>query len=147
MMRARHIESLGDIKVRTKFCLENFDRDNFRYRYLAIDGKIIMKYKAVPLPPCRRQGREKYSSYSFITLSLNSGEWWAVSVMRPARLTPGKGPRNTLDRRLVWTQRLEEKYFASAGVRTSVVQSVVRHYSDWANPTPNNEMYLRELNL
>jgi hypothetical protein len=29
---------------------------------------------------------------------------------------------------LVWTQRLEEKYFASAGNRTPVVQSVVRHY-------------------
>jgi hypothetical protein len=31
---------------------------------------------------------------------------------------------------LVWTQRLEEKYSASAGDRTPVVQSVVRHYTD-----------------
>jgi len=88
MMRARHIESLGDIKMRTKFCLENFDRDNFRYRYLAIDGKIIMKYKAVPLPPCSRQGREKYSSYSFITLSLNSGERHAPRALNPRERTP-----------------------------------------------------------
>jgi hypothetical protein len=29
---------------------------------------------------------------------------------------------------LVWTQRLDEKSFASAGDLTSVVQSVVRHY-------------------
>jgi hypothetical protein len=27
----------------------------------------------------------------------------------------------------VWTQRIEKKYFASAGDRTAVVQSVVRH--------------------
>jgi hypothetical protein len=36
----------------------------------------------------------------------------------------------------VWTQRLEEKSSASAGDRTDrqVVQSVVRHYTDWATP-------------
>jgi hypothetical protein len=31
---------------------------------------------------------------------------------------------------LIWTQRLEEKSFASAGNRTPVVQSAVRHYTD-----------------
>jgi hypothetical protein len=31
----------------------------------------------------------------------------------------------------VWTQRLEEKSSASVGDRTPVVQSVVRHYTDW----------------
>jgi hypothetical protein len=31
---------------------------------------------------------------------------------------------------LVWTQTLEEKSSASAGDRTPVVQSVVRHYTD-----------------
>jgi hypothetical protein len=31
---------------------------------------------------------------------------------------------------LVWTQRLEEKSFACVGDRTSVVQSVVIHYTD-----------------
>jgi hypothetical protein len=41
-----------------------------------------------------------------------------------------------LDRRLggsqelVWTQMLEEKFFTSAGDRTLVVESVVRHYTD-----------------
>jgi hypothetical protein len=34
----------------------------------------------------------------------------------------------------VWTQRLEEKFSASVGDRTPVVQSVVRHYTDWATP-------------
>jgi hypothetical protein len=37
---------------------------------------------------------------------------------------------------LVWTQTLEEKSFVSAGDRTPVIQSVVRHYTDWATPTP-----------
>jgi hypothetical protein len=31
----------------------------------------------------------------------------------------------------VWTQRLEEKSSASVGDRIPVVQSVVRHYTDW----------------
>jgi hypothetical protein len=31
---------------------------------------------------------------------------------------------------LVWTQRLEEKSFASAEDETLVVQSVVKHYTD-----------------
>jgi hypothetical protein len=33
---------------------------------------------------------------------------------------------------LVWTQRLEEKSFASGGDRTAVVKFVVRHYTDRA---------------
>jgi hypothetical protein len=40
----------------------------------------------------------------------------------------------------VWTQRLEEKSFAPAGDRNPdrpVVQPVVRHYTDWANPAPH----------
>jgi hypothetical protein len=40
-------------------------------------------------------------------------------------------------RQPVWTQRLEEKFFAPAGDRASVVKSVVRHYTDWANPAPH----------
>jgi hypothetical protein len=31
---------------------------------------------------------------------------------------------------LVWTERLQEKSFPSADNRTSIVQSVVRHYTD-----------------
>jgi hypothetical protein len=36
----------------------------------------------------------------------------------------------------VWTQRLEEQFFVSAGDRTPIapIQSVVRHYTDWATP-------------
>jgi hypothetical protein len=36
----------------------------------------------------------------------------------------------------VWTQRLEEKSFAPTGDQTPVVQSVVRHYTDWATLAP-----------
>jgi hypothetical protein len=35
-----------------------------------------------------------------------------------------------------WTQRLEEKSFAPAGDRTSIVQSVARHYTAWATLAP-----------
>jgi hypothetical protein len=54
----------------------------------------------------------------------------------PDALYPGKGPPLSTGQEagwaseLIWTQRLEEKYFASAGDRTPVVQSVVRHYTD-----------------
>jgi hypothetical protein len=36
----------------------------------------------------------------------------------------------------VWMQRLEEKSSASVKDRIPVVQSVVRHYTDWATPAP-----------
>jgi hypothetical protein len=42
----------------------------------------------------------------------------------------------------VWTQRLEEKSFAPAGDRTPIAQSVVRHYTAWANPAPKMLLYL-----
>jgi hypothetical protein len=52
------------------------------------------------------------------------------------RFTPWKGPpvptvqEAVWDPEPVWTERLQEKSFASAGARTPVVQSVVRHYTD-----------------
>jgi hypothetical protein len=54
----------------------------------------------------------------------------------PAALYPrGKDSRYPLDRtgwapEPVWTQRLEEKSSVSVGDRTSVVKSVVRHYTE-----------------
>jgi hypothetical protein len=41
----------------------------------------------------------------------------------------------------VWTQRLEEKSSASVGDRTPAVQSVVKHYTDWATPAHNAVVY------
>jgi hypothetical protein len=56
---------------------------------------------------------------------------------RPCRpLPPGKGPSVHFGEEagwapeLVWTERLEE--ISSAEDQTSVVQSVVKHYTDWA---------------
>jgi hypothetical protein len=52
----------------------------------------------------------------------------------------GKDPRYPLEKRLSGPQswsgyRLEENFFASAGDRTPVVQSVVTIYTGWATPT------------
>jgi hypothetical protein len=75
----------------------------------------------------------RYSS-SFLTSALDRGEW---SASRPGRaLPPGRGPPVPILQdsgwapEPVWTQKLEEKSFASVGDRTPVVQSVVRHYTD-----------------
>jgi hypothetical protein len=64
----------------------------------------------------------RYSSYSFSTWALDGGEW---SASRPGRaLAPGKGTPVPIVQEAgwapepVWTQRLEEKFFASAGNRT-----------------------------
>jgi hypothetical protein len=74
-----------------------------------------------------------------MTSALDGGEW---SVSRPGRALPqGKDPPYPLHRRLGGSQSrsghgLEEKSFASAGDRTPVVKSLVRHYTDWATPAP-----------
>jgi hypothetical protein len=53
--------------------------------------------KAVPIPPCRRQGEWRHSSCSFLTSALDG-----VSGQRQAlpRFTLGKDSRCALDRRL-----------------------------------------------
>jgi hypothetical protein len=57
------------------------------------------------------KGKEKYTSYSFLTSTLDGGVW---SASRPGRaLLPGKGPLVPFGQEagwaseLVWTQRLE----------------------------------------
>jgi hypothetical protein len=76
-----------------------------------------------------------------LNLGTRWGEWLAS---RPGRaLPPGKGPPVPIVQEAgwapepVWTQRLEEKSSASVGDRIPVVQSVVRHYTDWATPAPS----------
>jgi hypothetical protein len=80
-----------------------------------------------------------YSSYSFSMSALDGVEWPASRHGRA--LAPGKGPPVPIVQEAVWapepvwTQRLQEKSFASARDRTSsalVVQPVARHYTDWA---------------
>jgi hypothetical protein len=61
---------------------------------------------------------------------------WVDSVTRRQRFTLVKRPPVPTGREagraseLVWTKRLEEKYFVSAGDRTPTVQYVVRHCTD-----------------
>jgi hypothetical protein len=67
-----------------------------------------------------------------------SGQHHASAALYP----PGKGPPVPIVQEAgrapepVWTQRLEEKSSATVWDRTPVVQSVVRHYTDWATPAP-----------
>jgi hypothetical protein len=70
-------------------------------------------------------GQRRYSSYSFLTSTLDGGEW---SASRPGcALPPGKGPPVPIGQEAgwapepVWTQRPEEKSSASVGDRTLVV--------------------------
>jgi hypothetical protein len=78
-----------------------------------------------------------YSSYSFSTSALDGSVW---SASHPGRALPfrGKYPLHSLGstQELVWTPRLQEKSFSSAGDRTPVVQAIVRHYTDYATPAP-----------
>jgi hypothetical protein len=74
-----------------------------------------------------------YISYSFLTSALDgvTGQRHAPVMLYPR----GKDLRYPLDRRLevpqlVWTQRLQEKSFASAGDQTPIVQSVVKYHTD-----------------
>jgi hypothetical protein len=74
--------------------------------------------------------KRSYSSYSLLTSALDGREW---SVSRPGRVLPRRmdspvpivqdAARASV---LVWTGRLEEKTFASAGDQTSIVQFVLR---------------------
>jgi hypothetical protein len=61
-----------------------------------------------------------------------SGQCKDLAVLYPS----GKDTMHQLDRRLGGPQTLEEKSFASTGDRNLVVQSVVRHYTDWVTPPP-----------
>jgi hypothetical protein len=78
--------------------------------------------------PWRRLGGEA-------TSALDGGEWSASR--QGCALPPGKGPPVPVGQEAgwvtvpVWKQRLKEKSSASVGDRTPVVQSVVRHYTDF----------------
>jgi hypothetical protein len=105
--------------------------------FVAQDGKG--KGKVVPLRSIEAHlGDRRYSSYSFLNSALEGGEW---SASRPGHaLPPGKEPPVPTVQEAgwapdpVWTQRLEEKSSASVGDRNPAVQSVVKHYTDWATP-------------
>jgi hypothetical protein len=67
----------------------------------------ILRYfnnKTVPLPPCRRQRGEEFTSWSFLTSALDGGKWSGSRLKRA--LTPGKDPRFQVDMRLGGPQSL-----------------------------------------
>jgi hypothetical protein len=96
------------------------------------------KSKAVPLPHAGAKGeRDVIPKYYWPRHEMG----WVISVTPQLRLTPGeRTPLNIVKEagwasKLLWTQGLEGEFFVSAGDRTSVVQSVVTHYTDWATLT------------
>jgi hypothetical protein len=76
---------------------------------------LVIEVKPSRYTPWRRLGGEEYSSYSFTTSELDGGEW---SASRPGRALPpvpivqeaGWAPEP------VWTERLQEKSVAPAGI-------------------------------
>jgi hypothetical protein len=66
-----------------------------------------------------------YSSYSLLTSALDGGEW---SASHPGRALPPVPivQENGWTPEPVWTQRIEEKFLASAGDRTSIARSYSR---------------------
>jgi hypothetical protein len=108
--------------------------------------------KAVPLHATEvLRGERRYSFYSFLTSALDGGEW---SVSRPGRALPrGKDPRYPLYR----TEGGPQSRSGHRGYRKilcpcrgsnpdrTVIQSVVRHYTDWATPAPERGSRLEKL--
>jgi hypothetical protein len=106
---------------------ETFKKDEIKFAIdFLIKAKSYRLYKCGKSGPCTchrgAKGERRYSSYSFLTSALDEGEW---SASRPGRaLPPGKGLPLPVVKEAgrvsepVWTQKLEEKSFVSAGDRT-----------------------------
>jgi hypothetical protein len=83
-----------------------------------------------------------------VILDLGTRWEWVFSVTLRPRFALWKEPPVPIVQEagwaseLVWTQRLEEKSFAPAGDRTPIVQSEVRHHTDWATPAPDGQQLL-----
>jgi hypothetical protein len=101
--------------------------------------------------PMEAQGERRYSSYSFTTSALDG-----VSGQRhaPAALYPGKGSPVPTGQEAgfvpepVWALYLEEKCSClcrESNLDRPVVQSVGRHYTDWA--TSDQEIWRVPANI
>jgi hypothetical protein len=96
-----------------------------------------VKSKGVSL---RHEGAKGAPTHSWRRQYMGGG--WVVSVTPRPRFTPWEGPRYALDVRLggppSWSghKAREKNPFACPWDLTSVQQSVVRHYIDWATPAP-----------
>jgi hypothetical protein len=114
-------------------------------RFLQYSASVTRCYskKQSRYTPQRRLGERKYSSYSFPTSALDGGKWSASgpgSALPPGERTPGThctgdwvGPRAGLD------TEARGKILCpcrASNLDRPVVQSVARHYTDWATPAP-----------
>jgi hypothetical protein len=112
---------------------------------LFLDTNLVMVWKnqskTVPLCHAGAKGESKHSTYSFLTLALDgvSNQHLTPATLYPLRKGPPvpTGKKAGWVSELVWTQMSEERFFASAGDRTLVIQSVVKYYTDWATTPPN----------
>jgi hypothetical protein len=67
-----------------------------------------------------------------------SGQRQASAALYPGEKTPGTHcTGGWMELRAGLKERLQEKFFPSAGDRTPLVQFVVRHYANWATPASN----------
>jgi hypothetical protein len=144
----RHInQGIPHRKVKCSFLFFTYYKYIYDFCYnLYWQETSCKKSRAVPLHAMETHGERRYSSYSYLILALDGGEW---SASRPDRTLPlGKEPLVPIGQEAgwapepVWTQRLEEKSSASARDRTPVVQSIVSHYTDWATPAPKKLLVL-----
>jgi hypothetical protein len=114
--------------------------------YMLTSGGLLMfvKLKQSHNTPMEARGERRYSSYSFKNSALDRvcGQRHAQAKLYPQ----GKDPRYPLYRRLDGPQsrsghRLEGKMIClcrGSKLDRSVVQSVTRHYTDWATLLPTH---------
>jgi hypothetical protein len=114
--------------------------------------KLALRYKNTQSSPITHLWRCRGGDYIQLLLIHNlgtrGGEW---STSRPGHAwAPGKGlPVPTVQEagwapEPFWTQRAEEESFRLCrrlNIDRNVVQSVIRHYTDWATPVPQVYKY------
>jgi hypothetical protein len=111
--------------------------------WAVLGPRAMAKAKAVPPHTMKVLGGKGAQLVLILDLGARWGRVWSAS--RPGRaLAWGKDPRYPLHKRLGGPQsrsgqRLEEKSFRlcrGSNLDRPVVQSIVRHYTDSATPTP-----------
>jgi hypothetical protein len=116
------------------------------WHFLLETTNYTNKAKAVPLHAMKVLWGEQV----LLLLIHNVGpRWgWVVSVTPLPRFIPGERTSVPIVQEAgwapepVWTQRIEEKSFhlcRGSNLDRPVVQSVARHYTDWATPAPSTQ--------
>jgi hypothetical protein len=93
------------------------------------------KSKAVPLHATEALGGRGGIAPTHSDLGTRWG--WVVSVVPRPRFAPGKGPLVSIVQEAGWASEVRGKILCpcwGSNPDRPVVQSVVRHYTDWATP-------------